>query len=89
MLNFQPMVAAAIYTRFAGPGAVIFDPCAGWGGRLLGAAAAQARKYIACEVSSQTCAGLQKMAEHTRRSGMETRQLLFRLVALTHLRGWP
>ena len=45
--NFRPLTAAAIYRRFLalgmknethGQGAVVWDMCAGWGGRLLGAA---------------------------------------------------
>lgn len=40
VLNFQPLVAAAIFRRFApAANAVVYDPSAGWGGRLLGAAA--------------------------------------------------
>ena len=69
----RPLVAAAIYRRFAPhTGAVVFDPCAGWGGRLLGAAmAGNVSTYIACEPSSATHAGLSKLAtllhDHWRR----------------------
>ena len=60
VLTFQPLVAAAIYRRFAPlAGAVVWDPSAGWGGRLLGAAAAgNVGVYIGCEPSSQTHEGL-------------------------------
>ena len=47
MRYFQALVAAAIYRRFAPPDAVIYDPCGGWGGRLLGATAAGASAYLA------------------------------------------
>ena len=60
ILNFQPLCAAALYRKF-GPasGCVVFDPCGGWGGRLLGAAAAgNVSSYTACEPSAATHDGL-------------------------------
>ncbi|CAJ1360415.1 unnamed protein product [Effrenium voratum] len=60
--NFPALVAAALYRRFA-PGGVVYDPCAGWGGRLLGARLGGVKKYIACEPSSQTFDGLQEFAQ--------------------------
>ena len=62
VLNFQALVAAALYRRYAGPGSVVYDPCAGWGGRLLGAIAAKVKTYLACEPSSRTHAGLEQIA---------------------------
>lgn len=64
VLNFQPMVAAALYRRFAPQSrAVVYDPCGGWGGRLLGAAVAgNVRTYIACEPSPATHAGLTELS---------------------------
>lgn len=59
--NFPATVAAAIYQRFA-PGGVVYDACAGWGGRLLGARLGGVRKYIACEPSSKTFAGLEELS---------------------------
>ena len=63
VLNFQPLIACAIYRRFAPASkAVVYDPCAGWGGRLLGAALARnVGTYIACEPSSATYAGLREL----------------------------
>ncbi|CAD7926005.1 unnamed protein product [Amoebophrya sp. A120] len=64
VLNFQPRVAAAIYERFAGNAAVVYDSSAGWGGRLLGAfLASNVSKYIACEPSSNTFAGLEQLRD--------------------------
>eukprot|EP00434_Breviolum_minutum_P015692 symbB.v1.2.013825.t1/scaffold990.1/size146246/7 len=60
--NFPATVAAAIYQRFA-PNGVVYDACAGWGGRLLGARLGGVRKYIACEPSSKTFAGLQELKD--------------------------
>jgi 16S rRNA G966 N2-methylase RsmD len=58
---FRPTAAAAIYDRFC-TGAT-WDPCAGFGGRLLGAiASANVRRYVACDPSSKTFSGLGKMA---------------------------
>lgn len=74
MLNFQPLVAAAIYRRYGKPsGTVVYDPCAGWGGRLVGAAAAgNVSHYVACEPSSRTHAGLLALSAlvATRRPGL-------------------
>ena len=60
--NFQPAVAAAIYARYGGRGGVVYDSSAGWGGRLLGARLAGATKYIACEPSTATFAGLRALS---------------------------
>lgn len=61
--NFQPVVAAAIYSRYGGLGGVVYDSSAGWGGRLLGARLAGVRKYIACEPSTASLKGLQELAD--------------------------
>lgn len=42
---FKPSIAKLIYEKYTLEDDVIFDPSAGWGGRMLGAAALQ-RKYI-------------------------------------------
>lgn len=42
---------------------VVLDPCAGWGGRMLGAVAAGAR-YIAFEPNTTTYANLQNLANY-------------------------
>jgi 16S rRNA G966 N2-methylase RsmD len=41
----------------------VFDPCAGWGGRLLGSIAAGANTYIAFEPNTETYNGLQNMVQ--------------------------
>lgn len=40
----------------------VFDPCCGWGGRMLGAVAAGAR-YIGCEPNKETYENLMRLAE--------------------------
>ena len=59
VLNFQPKLAAAIYARYAGPDAIVYDSSSGWGGRMLGAwLAPNVRKYIGVEPSTKTFNGL-------------------------------
>ena len=40
----------------------LFDPCAGWGGRMLGTVASR-WKYVACEPNSETYSNLMRMVE--------------------------
>ena len=64
VVNFQPLVAAALYRRYAerSEGIVVYDSSAGWGGRMLGAyLSGVVSTYIACEPCSATFAGLQQM----------------------------
>lgn len=57
--NFRPSAAAAIYTRYGGLDGVVWDMCAGFGGRLFGAMAAKnIQKYIGTEPSTKTYEGL-------------------------------
>lgn len=72
VLSFQPLVAAALLQRFGGIGGTVYDPCAGWGGRMLGAMAAGAVKYIGCEPATRTHAGLCALAREfaAARTGM-------------------
>ena len=48
--------------RYGAQGATVLDPCGGWGGRLLGAVAVGAARYIACEPCVPTHAALCAMA---------------------------
>lgn len=59
--NFRPTAAAAIFDRFCRVAA--YDPCGGWGGRMLGAiASAAVERYVCCEPSTQTAHGLKSLA---------------------------
>lgn len=60
--NFRPTAAAAIYQMYVGPGEQVYDPCAGFGGRLLGAARVGAN-YIGVDPSTKTYLGLKQLAE--------------------------
>ena len=60
--GFRPSAAWAVYERYCPYNATVYDPSAGWGGRLIGAfTCAKVRKYVCCEPSSKTFAGLMKM----------------------------
>lgn len=62
--EFPPFVARTIYKTYGNKdGMKILDPCAGWGGRMIGAASIPNTTYVACEPSSQTYDGLIKLGE--------------------------
>ena len=55
-------------TAYEGEGYTVYDPSMGWGGRLLGAVGClRVRKYIGCDPSSKTFAGLQQMEADLKR----------------------
>jgi len=59
VFNFRPSVAKILVDRFCVGQGVVFDPCAGWGGRLLGTLLSNTRStYVACEPSTETVEGL-------------------------------
>ena len=57
---FRPLVAMEIYQRFQ-PHTVL-DMCAGWGGRLVGAAALNVPRYIGIEINSDLKPGYDQMS---------------------------
>jgi tRNA1(Val) A37 N6-methylase TrmN6 len=57
---FRPHLAKAIVSSY--PGETVLDPCAGWGGRMLGTVAA-GKKYIAFEPNVETYNKLIELAE--------------------------
>lgn len=60
--NFPPMVAQAVFERFTPYGGTIWDPCGGWGGRMLGALTSQqSYTYIATDVDSDTVDCLRRL----------------------------
>jgi hypothetical protein len=61
--NFRPTAAAAIYRKYAGNQAVVWDMSCGYGGRLLGAMIAQnVIKYIGTDPAENTMLGLQTIS---------------------------
>lgn len=59
---FRPAVAKYVYQTYA-PGGVVWDPCAGYGGRLMGALAAGVERYVATDVEPETVEGNQALAQ--------------------------
>lgn len=53
---FRPTVAKWVYSTYCKPGDSVWDPCSGYGGRLLGAHVAGVR-YIASEADEATVRG--------------------------------
>jgi hypothetical protein len=61
--NFRPTAAAAIYQKYAGEDAVVWDMSCGYGGRLLGALVSKnVRTYIGTDPASDTMRGLLEIA---------------------------
>jgi len=59
---FRPTTARFIYERYCPPGGKVWDPCAGYGGRLLGALAAGVH-YTGTDVDAETIAGNQHLLD--------------------------
>jgi tRNA1(Val) A37 N6-methylase TrmN6 len=57
---FRPHLAKTVVSCF--PGSTVLDPCAGWGGRMLGTLAA-GKKYIGFEPNQETYEGLRNLAD--------------------------
>ena len=55
--NFRPTAAKYIYNKYANNG-VVWDMSSGWGGRLFGFLASNAKKYIGTEPAKETFKGL-------------------------------
>lgn len=61
--EFPPHIAKQIYLEYnLGQSSRILDPCAGWGGRMLGASTVS-NYYTAFEPSSKTHSGLMKLSK--------------------------
>lgn len=64
---FKPEISLFITRKYSEPGDTIYDPSAGWGARMLGAAASK-RKYIG--VDPFTVPELTKMKNHLKLEGI-------------------
>ena len=62
-MNFHlPLQGIYIYIQYGNKSPLkILDPCAGWGGRMIGAASIPNTYYEACEPSTKTYDGLLKL----------------------------
>jgi len=58
--NFRPTAAAVLLSKYSCSSGVFFDPCAGWGGRMLGSFLSGMR-YVGCEVGKETLVGLDEL----------------------------
>lgn len=63
--EFPPYVAREVYLKYLDgkTNVRILDPCAGWGGRMIGCASIPNTTYVAYEPSTQTYEGLLKLGE--------------------------
>lgn len=62
--NFLPMNAQAIFERFTPENGVIWDPCTGFGGRMLGVLSSRKNfKYVGTDPSTEVMYNLHKLAE--------------------------
>lgn len=59
---FRPTVAKWVYETYCPPGGTVWDPCSGYGGRVLGAVAAGVR-YVGTDVEPETVVGNRRLAE--------------------------
>lgn len=58
---YRPQMAKMVVTNLGG--IKVFDPCAGWGGRMLGSIAAGADSYTAFEPNTQTYENLLRLID--------------------------
>ncbi|MBS4034378.1 MAG: DNA modification methylase [Ignavibacterium sp.] len=62
--EFKPYLARDIYQDYCEEGAKVLDPCAGWGGRMMGfASSGLGGEYFATDPSVKTFQGLQKLRD--------------------------
>jgi hypothetical protein len=62
--EFKPYLAREIYLDYCKVGAKVLDPCAGWGGRMIGfASSGLGGEYWATDPSTKTYNGLEKLKE--------------------------
>jgi hypothetical protein len=76
---FRPLVAMEIYQRFR-PHTVL-DMCAGWGGRLVGAAALNVSRYIGIEINTDLKPGYDAMTDFLKERSTTEVQMLFQSAA--------
>lgn len=66
--EFQPYMARDIYKKYVREGDKVLNPCAGWGGRLLGIASCMFSdiEYVETDPSTETYQGLVKLKRFLR-----------------------
>ena len=58
--QFRPTVTKALVEHYTRPGDTVLDPCAGWGGRLVGSVVC-GRRYVGVEVEKETADNLYRL----------------------------
>lgn len=61
--GFRPSVARILADAFCPPKGVVFDPCAGWGGRMFGVLSS-GRVYMGVEPAEKTYTALYRLGMH-------------------------
>lgn len=66
--EFQPYLARDIYKKYCKDGSRILNPCAGWGGRLIGLASCMFKdiEYVETDPSKETYKGLTELKDFLR-----------------------
>ena len=72
--NFRPTVAKAIYERYSPENGTVLDPCAGFGGRLLGCLTLS-RHYVGYEPNRNQYCGLKQMSDTIHHFGLTSCQV--------------
>jgi len=73
--TFKPLLAKWILQKYATPDSVVWDPCAGFGGRLLGfLATCPNGRYVACEPNGATWKELTALATTLKAKNVEIHQ---------------
>lgn len=60
--NFRPTVAKLLMDTY-GSGGAVYDPCGGWGGRMMGFLASDCKRYTCCEPSTLSAKGLRELSQ--------------------------
>jgi 16S rRNA G966 N2-methylase RsmD len=60
--NFRPTIAKWVYEKFSPSGGRVLDPCAGYGGRLMGAMCSHVGSYIGIDPNEVSVNGNYKLA---------------------------
>jgi 16S rRNA G966 N2-methylase RsmD len=62
--NFRPTIAKWVYQKFAPIGGIVLDPCAGYGGRLMGAFCSHVGSYISVDPNNVSVNGNKNLYNH-------------------------
>ena len=78
--QFKPRMAARIIAKYCRPGGLVFDPCAGWGARALGALRC-CTGYEGLDINGDTNAGTREMLKYAKAD--------FRITTMDCREEWP